>query len=366
MNSLLVRHSVFSIGLVTVLCVVSSCEKAPEVATEKQSVTRLVRVQVADTERVEPTLTFAGEVKARYESHPGFLVAGKITERLVGVGDTIRAGQVLARLDDADQVLEVEASRAMLSQAKSELSLAKQDFERYSRLHERGAVSQAEFDRYATAKERATLAVAAAGAQWDKSRNQLAYTELVSDHSGTVSAVLLDVDQVVAAGVPVFDMERTGENEIEVSVPEQQRHLVTAVNNIDITLWALPEDTYQGNLRAIAPSTDPVTRTYTARIGIKSQDENIRPGMTARVSFSGSGGDAIVIPMSALYTKTDRPHVWRVDTSDNTVSSVNVVTGALVGNGVSIDSGIDVGDTIVTAGANLLIEGQKVRPMEQN
>lgn len=353
---------VFNLVLVVALLAIGACEKPP--IAEKQEVIRLVRVETASSKAMRPTLSFAGEVKARYESQPGFRVSGKLIERLVDVGEIIRPGQVLARLDDKDLALGVEAARARLNQARAEKKLAGQNYERYADLHQRGVVSKAEFDRFNTALQSATEAVSAASAQWDQARNQLGYAELVSDYDGVVSTVLVDVGQVVGAGVPVFDVERSGEREVELSVPEQERDVVGEADRIDIKLWAVPDETYQGRLRELAPSADPVTRTYAVRVGILDADEHIKPGMTARVYFHGAGGDAIVVPMAALYTKTDQPQVWRVDPSNSTVMPVDVTTGPLVGNYVTIESGIEVGDKIVTAGANLLVAGQKVRLME--
>ncbi|MCB1755827.1 MAG: efflux RND transporter periplasmic adaptor subunit [Gammaproteobacteria bacterium] len=347
--------------LLLALTGISACEKKEPL--EKPEVIRLVRVTTASIEATRPTLSFAGDVRARYESQPGFRVSGKLVERHVDVGDSIRPGQVLARLDDKDLRLGLEAAQARLNQARAEKKLAAQNYDRYADLYKRGAVSKAEFDRINTALQSASEAVAAAAAQSDQARNQLAYAELIADYDGVVSAVLIEVGQVVSAGLPVFDVERSGEREVELSVPEQQRDAVIAAAEIDIRLWALPGKSYRGRLRELAPSADPVTRTYAVRVGIENPDEDIKPGMTARVYFQGDGGDAIVLPMSALYTTTDQPQVWRVN-PDNTVSAVDVTTGVFVGNQVTIESGIEVGDKIVTAGANLLIPGQKVRLLE--
>ena len=340
-------------------------EEAGQAEQTREEPVRLVRVETASSQALTPSLSFAGEVKARYESQPGFRVSGKLITRDVDVGDAIKPGQVLAKLDDKDLKLQVDAAKASLSRAQAEYRLAEQNYNRYQDLQERGVISRAEYDQAVTTLESARQAVSAASAQLDQARNQLGYATLVADYDGVVSAVNAEVGQVLSAGQPLLYVERSGEREIEIDVPEQQREQIQNADQIDVSLWALPGREYQARLRELAPSADPVTRTYAVRLSLLNADEAVKPGMTASVTFNHAGGDAIVLPLSALYTKTDQPQVWRVDVESNTVQPVDVKTGELVGNHVTIAGGISPGDKIVTAGANLLIPGQKVRLMEE-
>jgi RND family efflux transporter MFP subunit len=309
---------------------------------------RTVRVMKVDGAAVSQGLTFPGEVRARYESRLAFRLGGKIVARRVDVGDRVRRGQALARIDAQDASLNA-------AQAEATRALAEAEAKRYRDLRAQNFVSQAVLD----AKE---TALATAAAQAGLAKNQAAYTTLVAERDGVVTAVEAEAGQVVAAGQTVVRVAEGSEKEIVIAVPEADVERVRAAEGFEVGLNSLPGRVWSGKLREFSPGADAATRTFTARIGVPQADEAMRLGMSAGVRVKVSSGDtALRLPLSAFFTRNDRANVWVVDPATQTVKLTRVETDGVVGNEMRVKSGLQSGQLVVTAGASLLEEGQKVR-----
>ena len=309
---------------------------------------RSVRVMKIDGAAVSAGLTFPGEVRARFEARLGFRLGGKLVERRVDVGDRVKRGQVLARLDAQDASLNA-------AQAEAARALAEAEAKRYRELREKNFVSQAVLD----AKE---TALKTAAAQAGVARNQAGYAALVADRDGVVTAVEAEAGQVVAAGQTVLRVAEGGEREIVVAVPEADIEKVHAAEGFEVTLNSVAGRSWAGRLRELSPSADAATRTFTARIAVPQADEAVRLGMSARVAAKvGLRDTALRLPLSAFFTRNDQPNVWVVDPATQTVKLTKVETDGISGNEMRVKAGLQSGQLVVTAGANLLEDGQKVR-----
>ncbi len=344
------------------LALVGGCSKSD---SEKHEPVRLVRTVTVGTAAVTRQLNFPGQVESRYATTLGFRVGGKLVSRAVDVGTHVRPGQVLARLDASDFELNAKAAQADLNSAAADRKLAALNFQRFSDLRTKGLVSQADYDRLQTQLKAATERAAAAQSRLVQAQNQTRYATLHADADGVVSAIDVEVGQVVAAGQPVLHLDRSGAREVSISVPEQQVAAVRSAQAIRIRLWSKPDHLYTGKLREIAPSADPVTRTYAVKIAVTDADADLQLGMTAEahIDLPLENGQ-IVLPLSVLYTKNAQPNVWIVDPGTRVVKLVPVTTAGLTGDQVIIRSGLHTGDIVVSAGANLLVPGQVVKLAE--
>ena len=188
--------------------------------------------------------------------------------------------------------------------------------------------------------------------------NQSSYTSLFADADGVVTGIDAEVGQVVAPGMPVVRIARTGEKEVRVSIPEDQVTKLKRVSDVTVRTWANPELALDGRLRELSPVADPATRTFTAKIALPKAGSEIQLGMTATVSFASDALPGIRLPMTALFNHQEKTAVWVVDQGAVRLTVVEVA-GA-VGHEIMILSGLEPGQTVVTAGVNLLREGQKV------
>ena len=336
----------------------AGCAKEPAPKAEEA---RLVRVlKVGPVERTR-TVEFPGEVRARYETRLGFRVPGKIVERLVELGSRVRAGQPIARLDARDLELAAASAKAQVAQSQTDKILAAADLARYRELRAKNFISQAEFERRQSLFDTAAARLDAVQAQSRQAANQAGYALLAADTAGVITAIEAEAGQVVGAGQTVAKLARPGDREIAIAVPESQRELLAGASEFAVTLNALGARRWAGRLRELSPAADPATRTYAARISILQAGEDIELGMSARVAVSSAARDArIELPVAAIYSKGDTPNVWLVDAS-GTVRLQPVKTGGLAGERVLIDSGLQPGDTVVVAGAQLLRAGERVR-----
>ena len=351
------------IGVSALVLALAGCGKAPESKPEEIRPVRVLKVGAAIAPR---SIEYGGDVQPRHEARLSFRVGGKVIERSVEVGSRVGAGQPIARLDPADLALAVVAAKALVEGQESERALAHADLERHRELRARNFISQAEYDRRASLLAGAQARLESARAQLRQAENQVAYATLRAVSSGgVVTAVEVEAGQVVAAGQAVVRVARPGEKEVSVAVPETQRAIFEAAGEFRIELAARPGKSWQGKLREFSPMADPATRTYAARVTMVGAGEDVELGMSARVIMTTPAGRAgVELPISALYSRGDAPNVWLVDTAAGSVRLVPVKTGGLVGERIVVESGLNPGDLVVTAGAQLLREGQKVRVLE--
>lgn len=306
--------------------------------------------------------SFAGEVRARSESALGFRVGGKIVARLVDVGATVAAGTPLARIDARDLQLNSASVKSQMAAAEADLVQAKADFARYNDLYQKKFVSAAEIDRRKATLDVAQARLEQAKAQLDVADNQNTYAVLTADRAGVITAVEADVGQVVAAGQTVVRVARDGEKEVLITVPENRLPEVQAAQRIEVSLWAAPDRRYGGRVREVSPIADTVTRTYAVRIAVNGADAGIRLGMTASVVLQQPGaGNAMVLPLTAIYQKGNDIALWLVDPSSQTVKLAPVKVGVYRDSTATVVSGVKAGDRVVIAGVHKLTEGQKVR-----
>lgn len=344
------------------LVLVAACSKAPETRPEEIRPVRVMKVG-AGAAPAARIAEYAGEVRPRHEARLSFRVGGKVIERMVEVGTHVRQGQPIARLDPDDLAYAAASARAQVASVEAEHSLTASDLKRYTDLREKNFISQAEYDRRASAHTTASARLDAVRAQYRQVANQAAYATLTADGAGVITAVEAEAGQVVGAGQTVVRLARNGEREIAIAVPESQRELVEQARHFRVTLNSIPGRQWIGRLRELSPAADPVTRTYAARITVPGAGETAELGMSARVAVQGAAATGgIELPIAALYARGDTPQVWLVD-ADGSVRLAAVKTRGLAGEQVVIESGLAAGDVVVTAGAQLLRAGQLVRPM---
>ena len=344
---------------VAVLAVVAlaACSQ-PHVATED---VRPVRTLTVSPRATSGVAEFSGEVRPRIETRAGFQVAGRMTQRLVEVGQAVKQGHVLATVDPQDYRLAVEASEAARTSAQVDRDQQRADYKRFEDLQAKGFISQAELDRRKASLDAAEARYAQTAANARVTGNQAAYAVLRAPHDAVVTAIDAEVGQVVSAGQSVVRLAQTGEKEVVIGIPEQQLALLREASDISVRLWAGGAP-IKGRLREVSPVADPATRTFPARIALVNPPPTVALGMTASVAFAiPLPQPVITVPLQALLVEGGATHAWRYDPASNTVQRTRVRVGNVAGNEVVIAEGLEAGDVVVTAGAHQLKEGQKVR-----
>ncbi len=321
---------------------------------------RPVRVLKLTSNNVGVNAEFSGEVRARVESRLAFRVPGKITARKVDPGTVVTRGQVLMQLDPQDLRLSQAHARATLTAAETTRDLAKGELKRYQELRVKNFVSGAVLDQKLSAFRGAQANVDAAQAAYFGQSNQAGYATLVADTDGVVTAVDADVGSVVQPGTPVVRVAKDGDKEIVIGLPEDKVETLRKVEDVTVRLWAKPNVVIPGKVREVSPVADPATRTYAVKVSIPDTAADVKLGMTALVQFASTTATPLIrVPLTALFHENATTSVWLVE--NGAVRLVPVRIGGTAGNEIVLTGGVAPGQTVVTAGVNLLKEGQKVK-----
>lgn len=324
---------------------------------------RAVRTLVLAASEAAEQREYSAEVRARTESRLAFRVPGKVLERRVGLGDAVKPGQALMRLDPADLKLAAEAAQAQLRAAKTQRDSQAADIKRFRDLHAQGFISAAELERRNAAYEAAVAQYDQARAQAKAQSNQADYGVLEADAAGVITSVDAEPGTVVAAGTPVLRLAHQGPRDVLFQVPETQVAALRELagrGQLRVQVAGMTQ-TLPAKLRELAQAADPTTRTFLAKADIGVQPE-VRIGQTATVLLSSEKvGGIVKLPMSAVFEAKGGPHVFVLDPSTMTLRARAIEVAGADGNEVVVAGGLSALQEVVVAGVHVLRDGEKVR-----
>ncbi|MBB4235807.1 RND family efflux transporter MFP subunit [Rhizobium esperanzae] len=327
-------------------------------AADPRSLAPLVSVTKVKTPDAA-SRSFTGTVAARVQSDLGFRVPGKIVERLVGLGEEVKAGQPLMRVDDTDLHLALSAKRNAVAAAQATLIQAQADERRYAALVKNGlAATPQRYEQAKAALDTATAQLAAAEAEAKVAENEAAYAVLVADADGTIVETLGEPGQVVSAGQPVIRLAKSGPREALVWLPENLRPGIGAMAQATIYGRSTAE---KAALRQISDAADPQTRTYETRWVLQGSAAAAPLGATVTISLQNETAQSHAeVPVGALLDDGTRTGVWVLDEQGSSVHFRDVKVER-IGEEKAIVSNLTAGEAIVALGAHLLQDGASVR-----
>lgn len=322
-----------------------------------------VRATTVTLVPLTPVATYTGTIRPRFQAPAAIRVAGKVIERLVDVGDRVIAGQVIARLDDTDIRLTLEAAEAEVHSATTDLSRAEADEARSRELLKRGFVAQAALDQSISGAAEARSRLDRAIRTRDQARNQLAYTVLKADAAGVVTARAVEAGEVVQAGQPIVTIARTDTVEAEIALPEQRRATLEHAT-FTATLWGEEDTPHPLTLREVSPDVDAVARTYRVRLAFANPDDRMALGRTVTVALSPDTPeeDVVPLPLAAVLGDGTGAAVWRI-TGDK-AERVPVALVTLRDEIALVRGPLAAGDTVVALGAQKIDPARPVRIVE--
>jgi membrane fusion protein, multidrug efflux system len=334
---------------------------APADAAAPPPRTVLVTTARLDPGRAERRLP--GIVDARTEADLAFRVGGKVLARQVSVGDAVKAGDVVATLDDTDLRLQLEAAEAERAAARIALEKAEINLDRVATLKAKGWATGQASDLETVAVEESRARLLEAGRNVDLARNVLSYATLRVEADGVVTATMAEPGQVLTAGQPVARLAHAGEREAVVAIPEAMLAGVRdAVARVE--LWSEPGRPIAAELRQLSPVADEATRTFEARYTLAADDAAAALGMSVTLSLAGpAAGRGVELPVSALLDTGAGPAVWVVG-ADGRLAGRPVTISDFEGGSARISAGLAEGDRVVVLGAHKLGAGEPVRPVE--
>lgn len=345
--------------LLLVLLALADC-KAESASPPERRAEAPRPVQVAEIHLAPATeaRAFTGVVRARREADIAFRTGGRITARLVEVGQRVTAGQPLARLDEADLALGVRSAEADLAAAMAQSRQAAADATRSKSLLAAGHVAAAYDDQRVAAARSAAEKVAAARANLDLARRRQDYAQLRAPNAGVVTSLLAESGQVVAEGQAVLRIANPEERELVVQVPESAVAGL-AEASAEARFWARPAEPHSARLRELAPQAEAALRTYTARFSLPTAPDWVALGMTGTVRTVAPAATVATLPLSALHDRGQGPMVWKVERDRVAAVPVEVVS---LGEVTAVLRGaLAEGDQVVALGPQLLDPTSRVR-----
>ncbi|MFY0478587.1 efflux RND transporter periplasmic adaptor subunit [Achromobacter marplatensis] len=344
--------------------VLTACGE-PSRADDPRTYAPLVRSAVVQ-HASNTSRSFTGTVAARVQSDLGFRVSGKVLERLVDTGQTVKRGEPLMRLDPIDLGLQARAQQEAVTAARARAKQTADDEARYRDLVAAGAVSASAYDQIKAAADSARAQLSASVAQADVARNASGYAVLLADADGVVMETLAEPGQVVSPGQPVVRLARAGQREAIVNLPETLRPAPgsTAL----ATLYGRNTGAVSATLRLLSDSADRLTRTFEARYVLEGALSNAPLGatVTLHIPEGPTNKPVLQVPIAAIYNAGKGPGVWAIAGNPAKVTWRSVEVLSLGDDAARVSGELKPGEQIVALGAHLLHEGEQVRLASQS
>lgn len=317
------------------------------------------------------TLAANGNIAAWQEAVIGSEISGhRLTEVLVNVGDRVKKGQVLARVDDDTIAAELAQSKAALAEAQAMAAEATANADRARQMGPQGAFTKQQITQYLTAEKTQASRVVAARAKVQADELRLAHTRVVAPDDGVISARAATVGSLTQPGQELFRLIRGGRLEWRAEVTAAELGRIFPGLTAYVYPPGAPQGTrVEGRVRTVAPTVDPQTRNAIVYVDLPvgkdaTADSPARAGMFARGEFLLGAGSALTLPQSAVLLRDGFSYVHRIE-PDGKVTQVKVTTGRRSGDRVEITGGIEAGARVVASGGAFLADGDYVRVVSE-
>lgn len=348
------------------LLLLASCKEKVE---EKEVVLKPIKFQVVGTSDAQEVRTFSGTVKAGDEIELSFRANGIITELNVKVGQQVKQGDLIARLDNVQANLAYEQAKSAVNAAQSGLNTSKSSLDRIKSLYEKGSNSLSDYEAAKNSYQTALDQFESAKRNRSIQSSQISYGIIRAPKSGIIAAKNVDLNENASAGKTIAVLNAGTEINIIVGLPENSINKVSLGMQTDLDFSAIDGDKLKGRIIEIAPIIDANSSTYPVKIEIVDASDTIKPGMTASVTFNfGEENEVkdntLVIPVKSVGEDGNGNYVFLIHSTDGKVGTVKkqrIEIGELTESGFKIKSGLNAGDKIATAGLQSLLDGQKVK-----
>ncbi len=315
----------------------------------------------------EKIRSFSGTAQTDKIINLSFRNTGIITLFDIKLGQKVKKGQLLAKLDNVQSRLSYEQAVTQLNSAESQMNTAKLSLNRVRSLYEKGSSSLSDYEAaknaYKTAQESYQSAKRGVAIQ----QEQIQYGYLYAPEDGVIAAVTSEIDENVSPGEAVATLNAGSDMEITLGIPESVINGVKTDMNVMVDFSSLPGKKFGAKVTEVAPAVDANTATYPVRVTVTNPTDEIKSGMAANVTFDFGDRKAstttLVVPANAVGEDSNGRFVFVIEgEGENTkVKKQQVSIGNLTAEGFEITSGLSAGQRIATAGLQTLLDGQEVK-----
>lgn len=354
-------------ALISALALIAATAGCKEEDVAERVEIRPIRAIKAEAKAEVATSEVVGEIRPRDEIDVSFRVAGKMTERLVDVGNRVVAGDVIARLDESESLNRLESAKADAEAAEAVLVEAETVEFRQRSLLQKDIVSPAAYDSAARSLASARATAETAEVAVRMAEDQISYTSLVADNGGIVTAVGADGGQVVNAGQMIVRIapETLPDAVFNASETDVRNGVFKVGSVVRVALLSDPSVLVDGVVREVSPIADAATRTFEIKVGLEETPHGMLFGSAVTGTAIRTGEMGIELPSAAIFDKSGQPAVWVYREPSGSVTLTEVEIARFDQGKALIGGGITAGEYIVTAGVNQLREGQQVTLLEE-
>jgi RND family efflux transporter MFP subunit len=348
------------------LLLFTSCK---EKKVEKAVVLKPVKYQLVGTSDGQQVRTFSGTVKAGDEIELSFRANGIITQLNIKVGQQVKKGQVLARLDNVQANLAYEQAKSSVNAAQSSMNTAKSSLNRVKSLYEKGSNSLSDYEKAKNSYQSALDQFESAKRNKSIQASKIGYGIIRAPKSGIIASKSVDQNENASSGQVIAVLNAGKKINIALGLPENSINKVKIGMLTDLDFSAISGKTLKGKVIEVSPIIDASTSVYPVKIKIIDATDTIKPGMTANVTFNFGKENAVkdntlVIPVKSVGEDGNGNYVFLIESTDGKIGTVKkhiIELGELTESGFKIKSGLSAGDKIATAGLQSLLDGQKVK-----
>lgn len=353
-----------TLWLVAYCLLLGACGPAEQ---EQEERLRPVRYLTVENNRMFRNRDFSGISKSSTESRLSFKVSGTVISVPVQNGQRLEAGDLIAEIDPAGYILQVQQAQASLVEAQANNRRAAANYERTKGLYANDNASLTDLESARAQAESAGAVVEAASRSLEIARLNLSYTRLRADTACSIASLDVEVNENVSPGELVSTVSCGNAFEVTLDLPESLIGDVSASTPVSIRFGSIPDAEFDGNIAEIAVASAPGSAAFPVVIRIAGSHPSLRSGLAADVTFrlnSANEQGVIVLPVSAVVNDTSGTFVYLAEpagvSGEATIRREPVVLGELSEEGVEVADGIAIGDRVVTAGVSIIRDGQRV------
>jgi RND family efflux transporter MFP subunit len=361
------RSAIYAVILILVMPLLSCSEK-----TDDDERIRTVRYQRVLLTGSEQSRTFSGTSKAGTEADLSFRVGGTLISVIVRVGDRLNKGDLIASVDDSDAKLGYEKSLVALEKSRVQKETAKSSLDRIKGLYEKNNVSLQDYEAARASYATANAAHDADISNVELQERNLGYYRLYAPIQGIVTAVNAAKNENINPGQVIAAMNTSDDIEVNVGVPESIISRIEVGGNVTVKFTSIPDKAFDGVISEVAYNISSTASTYPVTVALSAPTDDIRPGMSADVSFQIGKEEPgqpqkTIVPVAAVGEDANGNFVFVLKKDSESAYRVEkraIVIGELLPEGFEVISGIQENELVATAGLNSLMDGMKVRLLE--
>lgn len=318
-----------------------------------------VKTVVAGSEQIAPSLHFTGTIEGATAATVSAKIAGRIEAVLVEEGQAVKAGEPLVQLEAVELANSARQAGDAVRKAQINYELALNDYNRYQRLFDKGAVSEQQLDNIRAKLKTAEADVSSAAANQSSARQQYGYGLITAPVDGVVANKNATVGQVVSPGAALMVVQDINQVYAVINVEQKELGAVKTGQQAGITVDTYPNKVFAGTVEVVNPEAGS-SRMFRTKIKIDNTGSELKPGMFAKIALTTGDRVAVqTVPQAAVVQKQGGYYVYIADNGKAIRRQIEI--GEVLGNAIVVTAGLQTGEPVIVTSTSRIKDGDAVR-----